>query len=119
MKSSLEKSQSICNDELQVLRKELESKNKIISKLLETIENISNKAVQPNPLPVPYLHLQDDSNDTNEFDRKEIIVKEINNTSNNQKDSQQEMNNLNLGTTNSIEKQLNNVKIKNGRILSL
>ena len=115
MKSSLEKSQSICNDELQVLRKELESKNKIISKLLETIENISDKAVQPNH----YLLLQDDSNDTNESDRKEIIVKEINNTSNNQKDSQQEMNNLNLGTNNSIEKQLNNVKIKNGRILSL
>ena len=75
MESSLEKSQSICNDELQVLRKELEPKNKIISKLLKTIENISNKAVQPNPLPVPHLHLQDDSNDTNKSDRKEIIGK--------------------------------------------
>ena len=41
-----------------------------------------------------------------------MIVPEINNTSNNQKDSQQEMNNLNLGKTNSMEKQLNDVKIK-------
>ena len=32
--------------------------------------------------------------------------------SNNQKDSQQEMNNLSLGKTNSIEKQLEDVKIK-------
>ena len=38
--------------------------------------------------------------------------KSINNTSNNQRDSQQEMNNLNLGKTNSIEKQMNNVKMK-------
>ena len=38
-------------------------------------------------------------------------VPEMNNTSNNQ-DSQQEMNNLNLRKTNSIEKQLNDVKIK-------
>ena len=38
-------------------------------------------------------------------------VPEINNTSNNQ-DSQQEMNNLNLRKTNSIEKQQNDVKIK-------
>ena len=38
-------------------------------------------------------------------------VPEINNTSNNQ-DSQQEMINLNLIKTNSIEKQLNDVKIK-------
>ena len=46
-----------------------------------------------------------------------MIVPEINNTSNNQKDSQQEMNYLNLGKTNSIEKQLNDVKIKKkGRI---
>ena len=48
----------------------------------------------------------------NESERKEIIVPEINNTSNNQKDSQQEMNNLNLGKNNSIEKQLNEVKIE-------
>ena len=41
-----------------------------------------------------------------------MIVPVINNTSNNQKDSQQEMNNLNLGKTNSIEKELNDVKIK-------
>ena len=38
--------------------------------------------------------------------------KSINNTSNNQRDSQQEMNNLNLGKTKSIEKQMNNVKMK-------
>ena len=43
-------------------------------------------------------------------------VPEINNTSNNQ-DSQQEMINLNLIKTNSIEKQLNDVKIKKKRIL--
>ena len=64
--------------------------------------------------------LEDDSNDTNESERKEIIVLEINNISNNQKDFQQEMNNLNIGKTNSIEKQLNDVKIKKGKnIISL
>ena len=52
------KIQSIYNDELQVLRKELESKNNIINKLLETIENIGNNAVQPNPLPIPKRHLE-------------------------------------------------------------
>ena len=41
--------------------------------------------------------------------------KSINNTSNNQRDSQQEMNNLNLGKTKSIEKQMNNVKMKKKR----
>ena len=90
----------------------MESKNNIINKSLETIENIANKTVQPKPLPIPKRHLEDNSNDTNESERKEIIVPEINNTNNNQKDSQQEMNNLNLGNTNSIEKQLNDVKIK-------
>ena len=109
METSLEKIQSIYNNELQVLRKEFKSKNKIINKLLEMIENISNKAVQPNPLPIPQLHLEDD---TNESERKEIKVSEINNTSNNQKGSQQEMNNLNLGKTNSTKKQPNNVKIE-------
>ena len=99
MESSLEKIQSIYKDELQVLRKELESKNNI-NKLLEAIENIGNKAVQPNPLPIPKRHLEDNSNDTNESERKEIIVTEINNTNSNQKDSQQEMNNLDLGNTN-------------------
>ena len=39
-------------------------------------------------------------------------VPEINNTSNNQKESQQEMGNLNLGKTNSLKKQLNDLKIK-------
>ena len=112
MESSLEKTQSIYKDELQLLRKELESQNNIINKLLETTENIGQKAVQPNPLPIPKRHLEENSNDTNKSERKEIIVPEINNTNNNQKDSQQEMNNLNLGNTNSIEKQLNDVKIK-------
>ena len=82
----------------------MESKSKIINKLLEMIENISNKAVKLNLLPVPQLHLEDESNNTNESERKEIKVPEINNTSNNQKDSQQKMNSLNLGKTNSIEK---------------
>ena len=50
MESSLENIQSIYKDELQVLRKELESQKNIISKLLETIENIGNKAVEPNLL---------------------------------------------------------------------
>ena len=86
MESPLEKIQSICNDELQVLRKELEYKNNI-NKLLETIENIGNKAVQPNPRSIPKRHLEDESNDTNESERKWIIVPEINNTSNNQKNS--------------------------------
>ena len=92
MESSLEKIQSIYKDELQILRKELEFKCSIINKLLETIENIGNKAVQPNPLPIPKRHLEDTSNDMNESDRKD-----------NQEDSQQEMNNLNLGNSNSIK----------------
>ena len=119
MESSLVKIQSIYKDELQVLKKELESKNNIINKLLETIENIGNKAVQPNPLPILKRHVEDNSNDTKESERKEIIVPEINNTNNNQKDSQQEMNNLNLGNTNSIQKQLNDLKIKKGTMLSV
>ena len=57
IESSLEKIQSIYDDELQVLRKELESKNKIINKFLETIENITSKAVQPNSLPIPQIQL--------------------------------------------------------------
>ena len=63
MESTLEKIQSIYKDELQVLRKELESKNNIINKLLEAIENIGNKTVQPNPLPIPKRHLEDNSNE--------------------------------------------------------
>ena len=101
MESSLEKIQPIYKDELQVLRKELESKNSIINKLLETIENIGNKAVQPNPLPIPKRHLEDTSNDTSESDRKD-----------NQEDSQQEMNNLNLGNSNSIK---NNWTMRKGK----
>ena len=112
METSFEKIQSICNDELQVLREEVESKNKIINNLLEIIENVSNKAVQPNPLPISQLHLEDGSNDMNESERKEIKAPEINNTSNNQKDSPKEMKNLNPGKTNSTEKQLNKLKTK-------
>ena len=115
MESSLEKIQSISKDELQALRKELESKNNIINKLLETIENTGNKAVQPSPLPIPKRHLEDNSNDTNKSERKEIIVPDVNNTINNKKDCQQEMNNLNLRNTNSIEKQLNDMEIKKGK----
>ena len=66
-------------------------------------------------MPIPKRHLEDNSNDINESERNVIIVPEINNTSNNQQDSQQEMNNLNLGKSNSIEKQLNDVKIKKGK----
>ena len=62
MESSLGKLQSIYKDELQVLRKELETKNNIMNKLLKTIENIGNKAVKPNPLPILKCHLEDDSN---------------------------------------------------------
>ena len=70
MESSLEEIQSIYKDELQVLRKELEFKNNIINKLLETIENIGNKAVQPNPLPILKHRLEDNSNDTHKPERK-------------------------------------------------
>ena len=99
MESSLEKTQSVYNDELQALRKVLESKNQIMIKLLETIKNISNKAVKSNPLSIPQLHFEDDSDNTREYEKEEIKVPEINNTSNNREGSQQEMNNLNLGKT--------------------
>ena len=69
MELSLEKIQSMYNDELQVLRKKLESKDKTIRKLLETIKNISNNAVQPNPLPMP-IHSENDSNDTDECEKR-------------------------------------------------
>ena len=83
MESSLEKIQSIYNDQLQVLRKELESKKNIINKLLEAIQNFGNKSVQLKPLPIPKRHLEDDTKDTNESEGKEIVVPEINNTSKN------------------------------------
>ena len=70
MELSLEKIQSMYNDELQVLRKKLESKDKTIRKLLETIKNISNNAVQPNPLPMPKIHPENDSNDTDECEKR-------------------------------------------------
>ena len=59
IESSLEKIRAIYKDELQVLRKDLESKNNIINKLLETITNIGQKALQPNPLLISRLHLED------------------------------------------------------------
>ena len=65
-----------------VTQLELESKNNINNKLLETMENIGNNTVKPNPLPIPKRHLEDNSNDTNESERNEIIVPEINNTNN-------------------------------------
>ena len=108
MESPLEKIQSIYNDELQVLRKELESKNNINQKrqkiLVTKQYNLTHCQSQN--------HLEDESNDTNESERKWIIVPEINNTSNNQKNSQKEMNNLNIEKTKSIKKQLNDLKIK-------
>ena len=52
MVSSLEKIRSFYNDELQILRKEFESKDESIYKLLE---NISKKVRQSNPLPIPQL----------------------------------------------------------------
>ena len=55
MKSWLGKNQSIFNDELQVLRKELESKNK---------NNLTHL------LSIPQLHLEDNSNNTNESERE-------------------------------------------------
>ena len=83
------------------------------------MKNIGNKEIQPNPLPIPKRHLEDNSNNTNESERKEIIVPEINNTNNNQKDSQQEMYNLNLGNTNSLQKTTQRKNQKKGRILSV
>ena len=96
MESPLEKIQSFYNDELQVLIKKLESKNNINNQLIETKENIGNKAVQPNALPILKRHLEVNSNDAKMSKIKEIIVTEINNTSNNQKDSQPEMNYLEI-----------------------
>ena len=52
MVSSLEKIRPFYNDELQILRKEFESKDESIYKLLE---NISKKVRQSNPLPIPQL----------------------------------------------------------------
>ena len=77
------------------------SKNKFINKLL-----------------ISQFHSEDDSNDTNESEKKNVKVPEINNTSNNQKGSQQEMNNLNLGKTNFIENQMNDMKIKKEKNIS-
>ena len=93
------------------MSKKLESKSQILSKLLGTIEIICNKAVQLNILPIPQLHFEYKSNDRNKFEREGIKVPKTNNIRNNQKDSQQEVNNLNSGKTDSTEKQLNDLEI--------
>ena len=71
MESSLEKIQSIYNNELQVLRKELEYKNKII-----------NKAVQPNPLPIRQMiqMIRTDMREKRSKYQKTIIQIKIRNT---------------------------------------
>ena len=63
----------------------MESKDQIINKLLETIENISNKAVQANAQPIPQFLFEDDSNDTNKSEREKINTLQINSTSNDQR----------------------------------
>ena len=68
--SSLEKVQTIYYDELKTLRKELKYKTQIINKLTETIENIINKSVQPNPQVIPEFYFENESNETNESDRR-------------------------------------------------
>ena len=59
--SSLEKVQSIYNDELQTLRKKLEYKTQIISKLIEMIENAIKKSVQPDPDIISEFCFEDES----------------------------------------------------------
>ena len=73
MESPLEKIQLSYNDELKVLTKKLLLKNNIVNKFLETIENIINKAVQPNPLSILKRHLDGDSHD-----KREKIIVQIN-----------------------------------------
>ena len=82
MESSLEKIQSIYNNELQVLRKEMEYKNKIINKTLETKENINNKAVQPNPLAIRQMiqMIRTDMREKRSKYQKTIIQVKIRNT---------------------------------------
>ena len=107
--SSLEKVQSIYNDELQTLKKELKYKTQvIINKLIETI--IVKKAVQPNPQAILQIHFKDESIET-------FQSLEINSTSNDQEDSQQENNNVSLENNDSMKKQLNDAKIKKRRVL--
>ena len=103
LESSLQKVQSFYNDELQVLRKELESEKQIVNK--KTIENISSKPVQPTANRATSLWRW-----LNWY--KRIWERGDQSTNNNQKDSQQEMNNLDLRKTDSIEKELNDVKTK-------
>ena len=59
--SSLEKVQSIYNDELQTLRKKLEYKTQIISKLIEMIENAIKKSIQPDPDIISEFYFEDES----------------------------------------------------------
>ena len=107
--SSLEKVQSIYNDELQTLKKELKYKTQVvINKLIETI--IVKKAVQPNPQPILQFHFKYESIET-------FKSLEINSTSNDQEDSQQEKNNVSLENNDSMKKQLNDAKIKKRRVL--
>ena len=73
-------------------RKDFQSKNQIINKFLETTEN-SKKEVKPNPQPIPQFHFKNDSDDTNKSEKEEIKALEINSTSNDQKDSRQEIDN--------------------------
>ena len=61
---------------------------------------------------MPQFHFEDDSDDTNESEREEIKALEMNSTSNDQKDSHEEMDNWNLEKTDSIEKRLSDVKIR-------
>ena len=69
---------------------------------METTEN-SKKEVKPNPQPIPQFHFKNDSDDTNKSEKEEIKALEINSTSNDQKDSRQEIDNWNLEKTDSIE----------------
>ena len=59
--SSLEKVQSIYNDELQTLRKKLEYKIQTINKLIEMIENAIKKSVQPDPDIISEFYFEDES----------------------------------------------------------
>ena len=107
--SSLEKVQSIYNDELQTLKKELKYKTQVVvNKLIETI--IVKKAVQPNPQAILQFHFKYESIET-------FKSLEINSTSNDQEDSQQEKNNVSLENNESMKKQLNDAKIKKRRVL--
>ena len=91
------------------MRKELKYKTQVlINKLIEAI--IVKKAVQPNPQAILQFHFKYESIETFES-------LEINSTSNDQENSQQQKNNVSLENSNSMKKQLNDVKIKKRRVL--